>query len=441
MPIANPQPLADRPRSQRQTTSWRAIAITIGMLAITGVTAYLAAGTSWQIYADVQAVASLAMLATYGDWRILALAAAVMAAEPAAISQFAVYASGSPQPAWPWLPRAALLLITTCLAISSMLRAMRSVRAASEELMAAKAAAARQENALRLTSEVATDLAAQAAEDRLAREFEQRVGGLVADAAGAAQNVLHAAEQFSTVAEDAAVRTSAIADASQQTVASAQKVATSVDHLAASITRVTDEIREVSEVAFRSMDDAGNANATVQHLSDAATRIGDIIRVINRIAARTNLLALNATIEAARAGEAGRGFSVVANEVKQLAVQTAAATSSIAREIETIRTEMTHAMAAIDGMAGTVANLGGITVSVSGSMAEQADIARDIAASALRAAAGTESVVSNLQILTEQAAHGGEAAREGTKNAHELAAKCGAVQNAVHDFVAALLAA
>ncbi|WP_227586235.1 methyl-accepting chemotaxis protein, partial [Klebsiella aerogenes] len=65
----------------------------------------------------------------------------------------------------------------------------------------------------------------------------------------------------------------------------------------------------------------------IRALSDAAEKIGQVIELINTIAGQTNLLALNATIEAARAGEAGKGFAVVASEVKQLAAQTARATS------------------------------------------------------------------------------------------------------------------
>jgi methyl-accepting chemotaxis protein len=408
------------------------LGLAVALAGTAALVAHVLRGTPAQAWTDTEAFALLAVLAPYRDWRVAAAASVALGVAQVTLS---------PPGVSDLLPRLALLAMATVLVVWFGRVSARSAAAAEAALAAAAAEALRMETTLRLASEAATDLAAQATEDHMAREFQHDVGGLVDAAAQAAQGVRAAATEISGVTATTARETGTIAAASQDILQSAQTVAAAVDQLAASITKVTGEVREVSEVSFKAMDDAGSANETVQNLSDAATRIGQVVRVINKIASQTNLLALNATIEAARAGEAGMGFTVVANEVKELAHQTAAATGDIEREIDAIRTEMTRAMAAIDGMAQTVANLGGITVSVAGAMEEQGNIAQEIAANAMRAAASTESVAATLQMLTEVAARGDAAAHDGARDAALLAEKCDAVENAVRTFVTALLAA
>ena len=85
-------------------------------------------------------------------------------------------------------------------------------------------------------------------------------------------------------------------------------------------------------------------NGTVAKLGDSSAEIGNVVKVITSIAEQTNLLALNATIEAARAGEAGKGFAVVASEVKDLAQETARATEDISRRVEAIQADTAGAV-------------------------------------------------------------------------------------------------
>ncbi len=390
--------------------------------------------TPWERVADIGAVAALALLAAYRDWRAIALGAATILPQMLALDLAMPTAATD-------TPLLAILLVEAA-GLLWICRELDRTAAAGQMLLdEVREAASREERELRKTSEAASDLAGRATEERLALEFEQDVGGLVGAAAGAAEGVRGAVLRISDVTEQTRRQTAAIADASRETSDSAQSVAASVQQLAGSVARVTREIREVSDASFKAMDEAGATNVTVQHLADAAARIGDIIGVIRNIAEQTNLLALNATIESARAGEAGRGFGVVAGAVKALARQTAKATADIEIQVNTIRAEMTRAMTAIDGIAATVAHLGGITVSVAAAMDEQTSVTQEIADSALRAAASTEAVVETLRGLTEGATRADAAAREGLRDADRLARECESVEAAVHGFVQALMVA
>lgn len=133
---------------------------------------------------------------------------------------------------------------------------------------------------------------------------------------------------------------------------------------AASLKEVERLISESAEIAQGAARESTEAIAVVKRLGEASERIGNVVHSISQIAWQTKLLAFNAKIEASRAGEAGRGFEVVAQEVKELAQQTATATDSIAREISSVRQEIGHTADAISTMSGTIGQMEEISATI-----------------------------------------------------------------------------
>jgi methyl-accepting chemotaxis protein len=146
------------------------------------------------------------------------------------------------------------------------------------------------------------------------------------DQAGRVTQVATATDEMSQTVGEIAHNTQSIATSAEDTVKVAKEGEIIVDR----------SVREVREIAQR-VDESAQS---IRTLGERSTQIGEIINVINDIADQTNLLALNAAIEAARAGEQGRGFAVVADEVRKLAERTANSTSEIGNMISAIQSDV-----------------------------------------------------------------------------------------------------
>jgi methyl-accepting chemotaxis protein len=142
-----------------------------------------------------------------------------------------------------------------------------------------------------------------------------------------------AMDEVSKTIMDVAKNASSAADASKTVMEAATAGKTSVDRSAADMRRIAETVQETA--------------TTIEELGKSSTQIGEIVEVINGIASQTNLLALNAAIEAARAGEQGRGFAVVADEVRTLALRTSQATQDIADRVTGIQAAAAESIKAI----------------------------------------------------------------------------------------------
>jgi methyl-accepting chemotaxis protein len=281
----------------------------------------------------------------------------------------------------------------------------------------------------------------RSAMESLAGDFERSVNGIVRSVSTAAAGMQSTAQSMTATASDASARAATVSAASQGASSNVGTVAAAAEELSGSVAEISRQVARSSEIASKAVGDAERTNATVQVLSTGAEKIGEVVKLIHSIAAQTNLLALNATIEAARAGESGRGFAVVASEVKALANQTAKATEEISAQVAAMQQSTSDAVAAIDGITRTIAQMSEITVSISTSIEQQGEATREIARNIQSVAAGSSEINAHIGGVTTAAAATGTAASDVLANARELDSQSGMLRNAVDGFLAKVRAA
>jgi methyl-accepting chemotaxis protein len=209
----------------------------------------------------------------------------------------------------------------------------------------------------------------------LERTVEQTFVGLSSSSLQMADESL----QSRKLVENATGSIDQAAENTQNTSLRISEMVTAMEQLNASIIEVGERAEESLSTSQQAVQQAQTTDYIVNSLSESAARIGQVVELINDIAEQTNLLALNATIEAARAGEAGKGFAVVASEVKNLAGQTGKATEEIGQHITTIRSATSEAVDAIQSISATIDQLSHGSTIIAGAVTEQTSTTREMA--------------------------------------------------------------
>jgi methyl-accepting chemotaxis protein len=223
------------------------------------------------------------------------------------------------------------------------------------------------------------------------------------------------ADQISKTAAKVAVDAVNVSDASKAMAATSEDIAKNCQVAADGASRASESATNGAQVVENSIkvmreiaDTVQESSRTVASLGERSTQIGTIISSIKEIAEQTNLLALNAAIEAARAGEQGRGFAVVADEVRKLAERTSSATREISEMISTIQSETGSAVSAMEkGMAqvqsGTseVARSGEALSDILEQINAVATQVSQIAAAAEEQTVSTASISQNIETIRE----------------------------------------
>ncbi|HYB76949.1 MAG TPA: methyl-accepting chemotaxis protein [Candidatus Bathyarchaeia archaeon] len=279
---------------------------------------------------------------------------------------------------------------------------------------------------------------------------------------GVLQQVVSTAERVASASEEISASATQMANGGETQKDQVHQVATAMQEMAATVHEVSDNCNKASESAhkasqtaregglivedtltlMRSIADSVRDSATsVQELGSRSDQIGKIVGVIDDIADQTNLLALNAAIEAARAGEQGRGFAVVADEVRKLAERTTKATKEIAEMIQSVQAETRGAVGKMQS--GTQQVEKGVEVTakagvslkqIIGEAEHVGEMVTQIATAANEQSSATEQVSSNMEQINKLVTESAEGAQQSAKACEQLSGLALELQNLVSRF-------
>ena len=262
-------------------------------------------------------------------------------------------------------------------------------------------------------------------------EAGERTALVTTDLVSASDGLAGLSGELLGTATQAAERAGQASDSASRVDDSVSSVAAAMEEMTATVREISENVAQASQVTAEAVERARATTATVSALGDSSKEIGAVTDVIATIAEQTNLLALNATIEAARAGEDGKGFAVVANEVKELAQQTAEATTNISQKVAAIQTTTVESADAIEQISLVIDRVAELQQLIAAAVEEQAATTNEISASLQSAAGGAGEIseaVQSVASIAGDTTQRAQAVRETANQLGELAERLREIQ-------------
>lgn len=228
------------------------------------------------------------------------------------------------------------------------------------------------------------------------RQLEEGINPLLEEIISISNSIKESGIQTAELAQTATQTSMKNAIESSQAQNFLESITQSSQNLSDLISTSAKQIFQSNAISNTAIEEAAHAHMIIQELKQTSREINMIIGIITDIASQTNLLALNATIEASRSGEAGKGFSIVASEVKSLANETVSATSQISTQITSVRDEVNETANVMDKIHDTITKINNISTKITQSIESQSSAALQINTSIHQLATKTKELILNI---------------------------------------------
>ena len=275
-------------------------------------------------------------------------------------------------------------------------------------------------------------------QDEFRREslsFQGRIADIVRQLESHAGRMSVASENLATISSDADARAGVSVQSTERVSNNVDEVASSIRDIAMTLASVAEDAERTSTVAAVARNAVEAAKEDAKALSESARTIEQVIALIEDVAGQTNLLALNATIEAARAGEMGRGFGVVAHEVKQLATRTSRATEDVRGGLQGVTAASQRIADRVTKLVESIEQVVGVAAAIAQSMRKQDTTSQAITSTTARTAADVRDVAATVRDVAGMMGQAKQAADVVTKVSTDLGQQAADLRAAVERFI------